>query len=348
MKRNRQFVLVSLISFLCAHAAFAQETPPLARSVPPPTITLDVVVTPKSGGAPVSGLQHADFKVLDNKAPQPITGFQAYSGGKTAVDVVLVIDAVNSSYQNIAFERGEIGKFLTANGGHLANPTTLAIVTDTGTQFQEGFSLDGNAINAALEKYAVGLRDIRSSAGFYGAEERFQLSMKALNSLVTHVGAIPERKIVIWLSPGWPLLSGPNIEYGEKQRQALFAAIVDVSNLLRQTRTTLYSLNSLGASEGVGRAFYYQEFTNGVRKAGQAQPGNLGIQVLATQSGGSVLNSTGVAEMLQQCMAEAQNYYEITFVGQRADQVDQYHQIEVQLDKPGLTARSLQGYYAQP
>jgi VWFA-related protein len=285
---------------------------------------------------------------LDNKALQPITGFQAYSGGKTPVDVVLVIDAVNTTYQNIAFERGELGKFLTANGGHLANPTTLAIVTDKGTQMQEGFSSDGNAINAVLEKYSVALRDLRASAGFYGAEERFQLSLKALNSLVTHVGARPERKIVIWLSPGWPLLSGPNIQYGPKQRETLFAEIVDLSALLRQTRTTLYSLNSLGTAEGIGRTFYYQEFTKGVRKPSQAEPANLGIQVLATQSGGLVLTSTGVADMLQQCMADAQTYYELAFVAQRADQVDQYRQIEVQVDKPGMTVRTLQGYYAQP
>jgi len=348
MKMNRYFVFLSLLSLFFATAVFAQETPPLTRNVAPPTITLEVAVTPKSGGAPVSGLQQTDFKILDNKASQPITGFQAYSGGKTPVDVVLVIDAVNTTYQNIAFERGELGKFLTANGGQLANPTSLAVVTDNGTQLQESFSTDGNAINDSLEKYTVALRDIRTSAGFYGAEERYQLSLKAMNGLVTQVGARPGRKIIIWLSPGWPLLSGPNVQYSEKGRQAIFAGIVDISTLLRQTRTTLYSVNSLGTAEGIGRTFYYQEFTKGVRKVSQAQPANLGIQVLATQSGGLVLNSTGVADMLHQCMEDAQTYYELTFAGQRADQVDQYHEIEVQVSRPGTMARSLQGYYAQP
>jgi len=344
----KHFSLVSLLSVLFSYGIFAQETPPLARSVAPPTITLDVVVMPKSGRAPVSGLQQADFKVLDNKAPQPIAGFHAYSGGQTPVEIMLVIDAVNSSYQNIAFERGELAKFLTANGGHLANPVSLAVVTDKGTQLQESFSSDGNAINDALEKYTVALRDIRSSAGFYGAEERYQLSLKALNSLVTHVGEQPGRKMIVWLSPGWPLLSGPNIQFSPKQSEVLFAGIVDLSALLRQTRTTLYSVNFLGAAEGVGRALYYEGFTKGVRQPGQAQPADLSIQVLATQSGGLVLNSTGVADMLQQCMADAQTYYELTFVGQKADQKDQYHQIVVQVDKPGTTVRSLQGYYAQP
>jgi VWFA-related protein len=347
MTIDKRFFLASLATLLLAGAVYGQETAPLARNTPPARIYLDVVVAPKSG-SPVAGLQQQDFKVLDNKAPQPITSFQAFDGGKTPVEVVLVIDAVNTSYQNIAYERGEIGKFLLTNGGHLANPTTLAIFTDKGTQMQEGFTSDGNAINDALTKYTVGLRDIRPSEGFYGAEERFQLSLKALNSLVSHVGAGPGRKIIIWLSPGWPLLSGPNIQYNEKQLQTLFAGIVDLSNLLHTTRTTLYSVNSLGTAEGIGRTFYYQEFTKGVRKPGQALPGDLSIQVLATQSGGMVLDSTGVAGLLQQCIADTQTYYELTFNAQRADRRDEYHQIEVQVAKPGLVARTSQGYYAQP
>jgi VWFA-related protein len=347
MTAGRHLFLVSLLCLLFNNGVRGQETTPLARNTAATKIYLDVVVAPKSG-SPVAGLQQQDFKILDNKAPQPITSFQAFDGGKTPVDVVLVIDAVNTSYQNIAYEREEIGKFLLANGGRLANPTTLAIFTDKGTQMQEGFTSDGNSINDALTKYAVGLRDIRPSEGFYGAEERFQLSLKALNSLVSHVGARPGRKVVIWLSPGWPLLTGPNIQYSEKQRQTLFAGIVDLSNLLHQTRTTLYSVNSLGTAEGIGRTFYYQEFTKGVRKASQAEPGDLSVQVLATQSGGTVLDSTGVAALLQQCIADTQTYYELTFDAQRADRRDEYHQIEVQVAKPGLTARTSQGYYAQP
>jgi VWFA-related protein len=92
---------------------------PPPASAPTSRIDLDVVVTPKSGPA-VAGLQQQDFTIFDNKVLQRITSFQARSGSQDPVHVILVIDAVNTAYQTIAYERGQIDKFLRANGGRLA------------------------------------------------------------------------------------------------------------------------------------------------------------------------------------------------------------------------------------
>jgi hypothetical protein len=51
--------------------------------------------------------------------------------------------------------------------------------------------------------------------------------------------------------------------------------------------------------------------------------------------------------MVQECVAETP-YYEISFDPPTAKQRDEYHHLEIQLGKPGLTARTRQGYYAQP
>jgi hypothetical protein len=39
---------------------------------------------------------------------------------------------------------------------------------------------------------------------------------------------------------------------------------------------------------------------------------------------------------------------EISYGPPAADNSDEYHDLEIQLAKPGLTARTLKGYYAQP
>jgi hypothetical protein len=187
--------------------------------------------------------------------------------------------------------RPQIEKFLRAHDGHLAYPTSLAVVTDTGTQVQPDFSTDGNALSASLEKYEVGLRVIRRSAGFYGAEDRLQISLQALSSLISRESQQPGRKIILWVSPGWPLLSGPRVQLGSKQDQQLFAEIVNLSTQLRQNRITLYSVDPLGAGEGVMRANYYKDFLKGVQKPSQVEIGDLGLQVLAVQSGGQALPS---------------------------------------------------------
>jgi len=335
-----------LAPLLCAPAAFTQQAAP-AKSAPAP-IQLDVVVTPKAG-APVANLQQGDFTVLDNKAPQPILSFEAVTGStKVPVEVILVIDAVNMPFQQLAYERTQIGRFLRANGGRLAYPTALMFFTDTGTQIQNEPSGDGNALAEALDKFAIGLRDITRSTGVYGAEERLDLSLGAIQALVARETPRPGRKIVLWLSPGWPILSGPGIELDAKQQQGIFGNIVDLSTQLREARITLYSLDSLGVDEGVGRTNYYQDFIKGVSKSSQTQLGNLSLQVLAVQSGGFALTSTGVAQLLQQCITDIEPYYVLSFAPAPAERPNEYHHIEVQVSKPGLIARTRQGYYAQP
>jgi VWFA-related protein len=305
------------------------------------------VVTPKSG-PPVANLQRQDFTIFDNKTAQRITSFQARSGGQDPVHVTLVIDAVNTSYQSIAYERGQIDKFLRANGGRLAQPMALAVFTDKGTQIQQGFSTDGNALSQSFDQYAIGLRNIRRSSQ-YQASDRFQLSMNALRELAGQEANLPGRKMILWVSPGWPLLSRPGIELDSKQQNQIFATIVGLSTQLRQARITLYSVDPLGSNEGVGRTFYYQDFLKGVSKSGQVRVGDLSQQVLATQSGGLALSSSNdIVSLLQKCLADTEAYYELSFAPTPADHRDEYHNLVIQVAKPGLTARTRTGYYAQP
>jgi VWFA-related protein len=310
-------------------------------------IDLDVVVTPKSGPA-IAGLQQRDFTVFDNKAPRSITSFQARNGSQDPVHIILVIDAVNTAYQTIAFERGQIDKFLRANGGRLAQPMTLAFFTDKGTQIEQGFSTDGNGLSEAFDHYDIGLRDIRRSSQ-YEANDRFQLSMTALRELLEQAGKLPGRKMIFWVSPGWPILSGPRIDLDYKQQSQIFSTVVGLSTQLREARITLYSVNPLGSNEGVGRELYYQEFLKGVSKQSQVNVGDLSLQVLAVQSGGLALAADNdVTSLLQKCLADTEAYYELSFVPAQADNRNEYHNLLVQVAKPGLTVRTRTGYYAQP
>ena len=337
-----------LAIFVCVARASAQEHHPPA----PPTnhsIRLDVVVTAKSG-PPVTDLQQQDFTVLDNNAPQAITSFQLVNGRQAPMEVVVVIDAVNAAYQTVAFERLQISKFLQAEGGRLAHPVALAIFTDKSTEILGGeFSNDGNALSAALNQQDVGLRFIQRSTGYYGATERLQLSLQALNQIVDSEMPRPGRKIILWVSPGWPLLSGPNTMLESKQQQQIFGDVVSISTKLRQARVTLYSLNPEGTSESLSRASYYQEFLKGVSKPNQVNIGNLGLPVLAVQSGGLALDlSNNLTASLQQCLSDVAPYYEVSFNSPPAEKPNEYHRVQIKLAKSGLTARTRQGYYAQP
>lgn len=316
-------------------------------------ITLDVTVSEK-GGQVVPGLQQQDFTLLDNKSPQQILSFKAIQGTSAMpeppVEAVLVLDEVNTSFNWVANERQQIQNFLRQNQERLPLPTSLVFFSDKGAQVESKPSRDGNVLLAGLKEHEASLRTINRSQGFYGAGDRFDLSLRTLNEIASFEATKPGRKLVVWISPGWPLLSGPNVTLTSKQQQDLFHSIVDTSDALRRARITLYSVDPLGTADAAGfRTFYWEQFTKGVKSPNQVQIGNLGLQVFAFQSGGRVLTSNNdVASEITSCINDAKAYYELTFEGRAADGPNDYRAITVKLDRPGLVAHAPTGYYAQP
>lgn len=329
------------------------------QKIPPPggtdrQITLDVQVTDHSG-APIRGLQQQDFTLLDDKHPVSIVSFRAMDGSQDStteppVEVVLVVDAVNTSFLNVADERNQIKTFLLRNDGHLAQPVSMVVFSTQGTNIQTGSSRDGKELAALYDQYEIGLRTITRSQGFYGAAERYQLSLKTLSSLIEHETLQPGRKLMIWLSAGWPLLSGPEIQLSRENQSQLFQSIVEISSELRQSRVTLYSIDASGLADAGGpRTFYYKEFLKGVTSPSRVLPGNLGLQVIAEQSGGKVVTSTNdLAGAIEQCAADAGSFYVLSFNAAPAEQANEYHSLTVKIDRSGSTARTRAGYYAQP
>ena len=354
MRATYPVLVILLGCFSCS--GFAQQSAS-SQSAPPEAIasrriSLDVVVTDKSG-KPVAGLQQQDFTILDDKQPQPILSFRATGETTQATDpplqAIFLIDAVNNGFQGVGLERQQLEKFLRQYRTQLPVPMSLVLLSDTSTQIQPAPTRDAKALADSLTSTQSGLRINGRSEGFYGAVDRFEISLRALNGLIAYEATQPGRKLLVWLSSGWPLLSGPNVQLTSKNQDFLFNTIVDLSRSLREARITLYSVDPLGmADAGSFRTFYYQAFLKGVRSANDTQDGNLGLQVLAAQSGGQVITSTNdVARSVAICLADAKAYYTLSFDSARADHPNEYHSLEVRVDKPNVKARTRMGYYAQ-
>jgi VWFA-related protein len=311
-------------------------------------ITLDVVVTEKSG-KPALNLQQPDFAVLDNKEPKKILSFQAVEGTTAGppVEIVLLFDRVNTSVLNVTNAVEGAKRFLGQNGGQLAHPVSLVYFSETKTSI-ENATRDGNALIADLDQTESSLRVITRSQGFYGGLDRVRLSLKALNSVAAYEEMKLGKKMLIWLSPGWPILSVPIVDLSSKEKQGLFDAIVAATTALLQAGITLYSVDPLGMSN-FGASTAYEPFLKGVRSPRQMEGGNLALQVLAFQSGGSVLKSSNdIAGQIAKCAADTNAYYVLSFDASRGDGENEYHRLEVRISKPGLAVRTRTGYYAQP
>lgn len=349
---------IGFIFLCCGASALGQkplDVPPVATAPTAPAsgpITLDVVVTDK-GGNPIHGLTQADFTLLDDKQPATIRSFAAHeisSEPKDSEAVILLMDDMNADFSIVSTERTQIENYLRSHGGHLAVPVGIFMLTDTGMSQVVPVSSDGNAMASVLHEKSGELHDIPRSAGFYGAEERLELSLKAMGMLGNYLGQVAGRKLVVWIGPGWPIFDNPNVIIGPQQQRNMFSGIVNLQTSLQQAGVTIYSIDPLGPSDAASaRNFLWESFTKPVIKPNKTDPGDLALQVFAVHTGGTVESgSNDISGEIAKCARDGEAWYTITFDPQRPDSPNTWHDLAVKVDKPNVKVRTDNGYYAQP
>jgi VWFA-related protein len=327
--------------------------PPAAndKKAPEGSMSLDIVVTDAAGN-PLSGISQQNFHVFDNGHPQNVVSFQAFDAAAgepgSLLSVLLVIDTVNSGLADVSTMRDDAEVFLRQNGGHLAQPVTVLLFTDAGFEVVDRTSIDGNFLAQKVHELKPAVHTIHSAAGSEALVERFQLSAKALGSIVAHEVGIPGRKLMIWMGPGWPLLPKEEVTYNARVHALNYQALAELSNQIREARMVL-------CSAGGRSPFFVRDYLKPVKSERDANSANLALQVFALHSGGRTLdpgNHGHSPDLLNTCMRDAGPYYTLTFDpsrdSSRPDKPMEYHALQVGVEKPGLTVHTSAGYYAEP
>jgi len=257
---------------------------------------------------------------------------------------------VNLPFQQVAFVRTEVEKFLKRNGGHLAQPVSIVLFTDVGIRMQPRPSVDGNALAEIVSQIKGHISSINPAMGAEGDLQRFQRSVHQMANIAENEARRPGRKLLVWVGPGWPMLDAANFTFSGNSQQQNFDGIVELSTKLREARMPVYSVAPSNSAMGAGaRTTLYQDFLKGVRTVRQADTGNLALKVLATQSGGRIFGpDNDLAGQIGSCAADANAFYRLSFDPPRAGHADEYHELKVQVSQPGLTVRTSTGYYDQP
>lgn len=345
-------VVLTLVCLAATAVAESQSPAPASQADAPAdaqkTMTIHVQIADKKGNL-VAGLQESDFTLLDNKQPQKLLRFRAVDADalkSDPVQVVIAVDMINVDVVTVSREREEVGRFLKQNGGELANPTSLAVIADGGLKAGQRSTQNGNLLLAAFNQTQSEIRELGRSAGFWGATERLEKSLKQLSQLIEYEGQQPGRKLVLFVSPGWPLLVGAGEESDMHQRTWVFNNLVQLTNQLSDANITLYCIDPFDL--GRTNPFEYQGYLKGVALVKDATYPSLGLQVLATHTGGQVLiNGRDISGQIADAVRDASPSYELTFAPAPGDRVNEYHALDVHVDKPGLKVRTTAGYYAR-
>jgi len=316
-------------------------------------IHLDVAVSDEQG-KPVYSLQPWDFTLMDDGKPAKVLSFRGFDGAvakpQPPVEVILLIDEVNLPFQQVAFVKSELSRFLRQNNGKLAQPVSIMRLTDAGLRVQPRPTLDGNAQESIVNQIKGQIGFINPAMGVGGALQRLQISEHALASIAENEVKKPGRKLLIWVGPGWPMLETAQfVTPDDTNRRRYFDAIVELTNKLREARITVNSVSGSDPNTAALDPFHYQSFLNGVRSPRQAAAGYLALKVLAVQTGGRILGpDNDLAGQINACIADANSFYRISFNPPPAGSADEYHELKLQIDKPGLAVRTNAGYYNEP
>lgn len=336
----------STVSAQAAPAPIGSPAPAATPADSSGRMTLDVLVTDKQGTI-LQGLEQKDFTLLDNGQPHPIMGFRAIDAqaNPNAVQVVIAVDMINTNFNRVAYERAQLGEFLNQNGGKLAHPARLAVLTETGLKMMQGSTTDGHALLAEFVKVGTDLRTVRSSAGFYGAAERIEYSLTELRQLVAHEATQPGHKLIILLGPGWPMLTMAGVEEIPSQRNWVFNVLTQITDEIQRAHVSIYSVYPFDL--GRTNPFFYRVYLKPVRRPDQGEYPDLALQVLAHHSGGrAIIMGRDVCGQINTAMLDAGSYYELTFETTPGGKPNEYHDLDVKVDQAGALARTDAGYYA--
>ena len=366
------FTCVALCFGVLHGTAHAQPNPhtgfpnaadvPVLRDKPEGLIKLDVMVS-DARGAPVSGLTGPNFRLLENGREQKILSFQAFTGRgagtEPPVKVILLIDTFEVPAELARDERRAVAFYLRTNGGRLARPTSVFLLSETGLWAVKHLSGDGNALARELEHndftrvhpIAAGQRGLvsefsspqsaqRAVTSWRGnIDARMESALGALGQIAAGERRQPGRKLLLWVGPR----GGGSDDL--KINPSLYDTIYWFSTLLREAHLALYSVP---AGETGAPMQLYKDYLAGVSSPHQATIMSLNRNVLAIQSGGRVLDGPGIEDEIENCVRETGPFYRISFDPFRAEQVDEYHDLKVEVDDPSLSPHTNTGYYDQP
>jgi len=258
----------------------------------------------------------------------------------------LVFDTINDSFQGISDARAQVATFLRQSGGKLPLPVSVVWMTSGGWTELLPASRDGNSLAEQIDPAKSRLRTIPASSSSYDELNRLRISVKMVEGVASFEAGKPGRKLLIWIGPGWPLLNGSLQEVSNNNQVDFFVNIVTLSSEFRLARIAVYSV--IRGMRG-GSSYQYQDYLKGVKLWQFAFPPQLNLRVLAVQSAGRVMApGNDLVPELNDCLRDAGPSYSLSFMPPKADGPNEYHELKLRVQKPGLIVRTNTGYYNQP
>jgi VWFA-related protein len=345
-------------------------------------VQVSVIVRDKHGN-PITGLTKSDFVILDEKKPQAIQVFSVQTnqvlatpavelppdtftnrlearGGAPPNVTVILLDALNTSFMDKAFVKQRLVKYLQT-----IQPQDRVALYALGTRLRilHDFTSDASSLLASLQTFKddigpeideshldpMGLAtkklgkvsaesDVVSSAT--GAVE---LTVEALREIAEHVGGLPGRKNLIWVSGAFPFSIGTDnfrkSYYGEKM---VFSTQIELAaRALSNANVAIYPVDARGLVgtdvDGPGGNPFKAPDTGDLAT----------MQILAERTGGrAYFNTNDIMGSIRDAVNDSRVTYELAFSPNDIKWDGSFHTIRVKVTRPDAVVQVRKGYFA--
>ena len=317
-------------------------------------VILDVVVTDSKGNL-VTDLKKEDFNVTEAKEPQTVLNFQPAGSHTLAPDIninstaeldrlapqapvnIILLDEFNTRFEDMAFARYSLKKFLEKQPDKLTTPTMLIAVDLQKFTVLHDYTQDKQAVIAALDHHFVGFPWQAHQQAWLA--ERFSTAFGTLMRVAQATVGHPGHKNMIWIGRGFPALNFANLQVDASSR--VENAVQQCVNALRDARVTLYSIDPAGLQ--VNNTYGSDAEFN------DPFGGNYQFNRLAKATGGKALyGRNDVDAEIGTGVRDGASFYTLTYRPTNSSLDPQkFRKIQVTLTRPGLTATTREGYYIQ-
>ena len=319
------------------------------------TVVLDVVVTDAKGHV-VKGLNKDDFLVTEDKVKQVVRTLDASGEELVPANLVihstaeldrkaprspvniLVLDQINTSFQDLAFADYSLKRFLT-NQGPVLPPTMLVAVSLDHFMVLQDFTTSKADLLSALSRRMVSNPWQAGNDAWQG--QQLTAALNALLEVAQATSGHPGHKTMIWIGRGFPIVDPLSLD--ARQAELLEQAVKSSINAMRDARVVLYSLDPAGLST---EPFAENGF---ISSATDPFGGSVDFTKMATATGGKAFNGRNdVDTLIATSATEGTQFYTLSYVPQnRSEDAGHFRNIEVRMRDPNLTATTRLGYYAK-
>jgi VWFA-related protein len=318
-------------------------------------VFLDVTVLDKKGRPVTSGLTKDDFTITEDKTPQTIFSFEApdvHSGkasgegenpnGK-APATILVLDQLNSRFEDFAYIRYEAAQFLKSQPARLSSPTELLIVGNKSLEMLQSYTRSKAELLDALV-HAPAALPYKDNGSFEA--ERFVQSLAALDQISLQNRGVPGRKNIVWLGRGGPSLILDPVSLSEKAIDALKNYQHSSTNMMVDARISLFVIfPGLRPEANVIAPITAMQALLSI--GDDPFSGDINFGVFANETGGKVFyNRNDLKAAIMESKELGSKFYTLTYQPTSVNQNGEFRRIHVTLKNPNLQVVTKAGYYA--